>query len=79
MNDASLILKNAGEQSVIWGSDGVVVTDVSEPSEQIRLIGGAILIKTKGDDGIGVWKTAITSKGITADLITAGKINTGEI
>jgi len=74
-----LVLQNAGEQSVTWGPEGIVITDALEPSEQVRLIGGAILIKTKDENGIGTWKTAITSKGIAADLITAGRINTGEI
>jgi hypothetical protein len=38
------------------------------------MVGGAILFHD--DDG---WKTGITAKGISADLLTAGKINTGEI
>jgi hypothetical protein len=79
MTDSSLVLKNSGEQTVVQGPDGIIITDKLNPSEQLRLIGGALLIKGKGPDGVGVWKTAITSKGIVADTITTGILNTGAI
>lgn len=79
LEDSELVLKNAGEQSVTWDEQGVIITDKSEPSEQIRLVGGAILIKGKDDSGLGVWKNAITSKGVSADLITSGRIDTEKL
>jgi hypothetical protein len=38
------LIKNAGRQSVDWESGlGIVITDETKPSEQLRLTGGAIL------------------------------------
>jgi hypothetical protein len=45
----------------------------------LRAVGGAILLGNENGDGTDTWVTGLTSKGISADLITAGAINTGEI
>jgi hypothetical protein len=76
--NAELILQNAGEQSVVWDKNGITVTDVDTPSQQLRLVGGAIMMRDEDEDGLG-WKTAITSKGINAKVINAGQLNTGLI
>ena len=76
--NAELILQNAGEQSVVWDKNGITVTDVDTPSQQLRIVGGAIMMRDEDDDGLG-WKVGITSKGINAKLITAGQVNTGLI
>ena len=73
-SDANTVLQNSGAQSVTWGAEGITITDTVRPSQILRMVGGAILFHD--DDG---WKTGITAKGISADLLTAGKINTGEI
>lgn len=75
---AELTLQNAGEQSVVWDKDGITVTDIDTPSQQIRIVGGAIMMRDEDKDGLG-WKTGITSKGINAKLLTAGQLNTGAI
>lgn len=73
--DAEMTLQNAGEQSVVWDKSGITVTDLDSPNQQLRIIGGAIMLRDQDNDGLG-WKVGITSKGISAKLITAGQINT---
>jgi hypothetical protein len=76
--DAEMTLQNAGEQSVVWDKSGITVTDLSSPNQQLRIIGGAIMLRDQDNDGLG-WKVGITSKGISAKLITAGQINTSVV
>ena len=76
---AEAILSTAGQQTVIVDKSGITVTDDDSPCNQIRLIGGAILISTDDGNGVKKWKTAMTHQGISASLITAGVINAGEI
>lgn len=78
LTDAEMKLLNAGEQSVVWDKTGITVTDLDSPNQQLRIIGGAIMMRDKDKDGLG-WKVGITSKGISAKLLTAGQINTGVI
>lgn len=73
--DAETKLQNAGEQSVVWDKTGITVTDLDSPNQQLRIIGGAILLRDEDNDGLG-WKVGVTSKGISAKLLTAGQINT---
>ena len=76
LGNADLVLQNAGEQSVVWDKSGITVTDLNSPNQQLRIVGGAILLRDEDADGLG-WKTGITSKGISAKLLNAGQINTG--
>lgn len=78
LNDAEVVLANAGDQSVVISSEGITVTDLTEPSNQIRMVGGAILLRDDEDDGLN-WKTGITAQGISAKLITSGQLDTGVI
>lgn len=78
MESAELVLKNSGEQSVVWDKTGITVTDNDSPNKQIRIVGGAILLRDEDGDGLG-WKVGITSSGINAKLITAGQLDTGVI
>ena len=73
--DAETKLQNAGEQSVVWDKTGITVTDLDSPNQQLRIIGGAILLRDEDNDGLG-WKVGVTSKGISAKLLTAGQVNT---
>ena len=79
LNSASARLSAAGQQSVVWDNTGLTITDVDTPSNQIKMIGGAILLKKQDENGQDKWTTGITSDGISASLITAGTINAGEI
>jgi hypothetical protein len=79
LTDANTVLMNSGEQSVKWDKTGITVEDIKNPASKLKLVSGAILLSDTNDAGDTVWKTAITSKGMSADILTAGKINTGEI
>lgn len=72
-------LTTAGQQSVVWGNDGITITDLSKPSEQIRMIGGAILLKGQDENGEEIWTTGITAEGMSANLIRTGILNANEI
>lgn len=78
LESAELVLKNSGEQSVVWDKTGITVTDNDSPNKQIRIVGGAIMLRDEDGDGLG-WKVGITSSGINAKLITAGQVDTGVI
>lgn len=76
---AATRLQVAGQQSVVFGEDGITITDVDSPSDSIRMIGGAILLSKQDANGNQKWTTGITSDGMSANLITAGVLNAGEI
>lgn len=78
LESAELVLKNSGEQSVVWDKTGITVTDNDSPNKQIRIVGGAIMLRDEDGDGLG-WKVGITSSGINAKLITAGQVDTGVV
>lgn len=80
LSDATAKLSAAGQQSVEWGNDGITITDVNTPTNSVRMIGGAILL-SKQDEKTGElkWTTGMTADGISASLITAGRLNTNEI
>lgn len=69
----------AGQTSVEQSSYGITLTD-TETQDQMRLIGGAILMSTQDETtGERIWKTGLTPDGISASLVTAGTIDTGNI
>ena len=79
LDTANARLTTAGQQSVTWGADGITVQDVDSPSDMIRMVGGAILLSKQDKNGEQKWVTGVTSDGISASLVTAGVVNTGEI
>lgn len=59
---------------------GITITSTGNTDQALRLTSGAILLKgTDPDTGDKIWKTGLTAQGISASLVTAGTINTGEI
>ena len=69
----------AGQTTVVQDQNGITLTD-SATKDEMRLIGGAILMSTADPDtGERTWKTGLTPEGISASLITAGTLNAGEI
>lgn len=69
----------AGQTSVEQGDYGILLTD-STTKNQMQLIGGGILMSVQDPDtGERAWKTGLTPEGISASLITAGRLNTGTI
>lgn len=79
LSDASTMFSTAGQQSVVQGVDGITITDLKTPCNQIRMIGGAIMVSKDDGKGDQKWSTAITGNGISASLLTSGAVNTGEI
>lgn len=72
----ALTLQNAKEQTVVWDESGITATSLTNPSELVRIVNRGIYLSTDG--GI-TWTTGVTGKGINANLITAGQVNTNKI
>lgn len=70
------ILATAIDQSVISDSTGITITSSVNPNEMVRLVNGGIFLST---DGGQTWHTGVTGRGISADQVTTGVLNTGEI
>ena len=79
LNSTEMAIQNAGDQTVIWDSRGITITDSLNNAKQLRLVSGAIMFRTLDEKGDEVWKTGITPEGISADLITAGRLDAGLI
>lgn len=79
LSGATAQLSTAGQQSVVWGNEGLIITDMDAPCKQLRAIGGAILLSKQDKNGQTQWTTGITADGVSASLITAGIINTADI
>ena len=69
----------AGQTTVQSGVNGITLID-QNTQNQMRLIGGAILMSVEDPKtGVRKWKTGLTPDGISASLVTAGTLNTGNI
>ena len=75
MNNA-ITLQNVKDQSVIIGDDGITTTNLSRPSEIVRITSGGIFLSENGGES---WTAGITAGGINASCITSGQINASEI
>lgn len=62
------------DNSVVSDHNGITVKDMSNGA-LLRLTGGIIALSPDGT----TWHTAITGKGITADVVTTGKLNTTNV
>ena len=76
MASNSLRLENAKDQSVVIDEYGITSTNLSRPSEMVRLVSGGLFMS---EDGGATWKTGITGSGINAEYITSGTLNTSKI
>lgn len=67
-------------QTVKTGPDGITITDDSDKQNQLRLVGGAILFSTTDENTQEqTWMTGVTKDGISANLITAGRLDAGVV
>ena len=73
---SAYIIQNAHDQSVVWGDEGIQVTNLSDPAQVIRLTSGGILVSADGGQN---WGIAITGYGINANYINAGTIDADKI
>lgn len=69
----SFILSNARDQTVVWDETGIITSSLSSPNEIVRIVSGGIFLSKDG--GIN-WQTGITGKGINANYITTGQLDT---
>ena len=76
MANNTLIISNAKDQSVIWDETGITAISLSNPAEMLRIVSGGLFLST---DGGLTWTSGITGKGINANIITSGQLNTSEI
>jgi len=61
---------------VTWGPDGITIKDSTNSACWLRIMSGGLFIT---NDGGVTWKNAIRGDGISTNLLTAGRINAGEI
>ena len=67
-------------QTVESGPAGITITDDSDKKRQLRLVGGAILFSAEDPETKETkWRTGLTNEGISADLITAGRLDIGAV
>ena len=80
LNNTATILSPGKLQEWTLDTTGLTIQEKDTPTNQIKIVGGGILL-SKWDDAKGesTWKTGITCDGITADLITSGRVDTGII
>lgn len=71
-----LIIKNAGDQSVIIDHNGITVTNLSHANEQLRILGGGILLSSDGGTN---WTTGIGANGLNANNMTLGSLNASRV
>lgn len=67
---------SSSNQNVIWDETGITITDKNDTGKKTKIIAGGLFIT---EDGGMTWKNAISGKGISANILTAGTINTNEI
>ena len=70
------LVLNASNQQVTWDSTGITITDDRDAALRLRMMAGGIFVT---NDGGQTWKNAVRGDGISADVLTAGRINTSEI
>ena len=75
-DDNEDLVLNSSNQAVTWDSTGITITDNSNAALKLKLIAGGLFLT---NDGGASWKNAIRGDGISADVLTAGRINTNEI
>ena len=80
ITDLSSLLTDVGEQMMEQDATGVTIRDKANKGNKMKLTGSSILLGSFDETTNETkWVTGLTNKGIAADLITAGKINTGAI
>lgn len=72
----AFILSNAKDQSVVWDESGITTINLKNPSEIVRIVSGGVFVSTDG--GIS-WNTGLTGRGINANYITSGQLDTNRI
>lgn len=72
----AITLQNSRDQSVLIDENGITTTNLSYPSEMLRLVAGGIFLSKDGGTN---WTTGISANGINANAITTGQLNAAEV
>ena len=75
-NSDTAVLSIGGQSTVTQDASGISIIDKTDPYQALRLLGGKILISRRDEQGNRYWATGLSAGGLSADLITAGTINT---
>ena len=73
--NADLVYGASNEAATI-DNTGITVTNNEDGSQLVRVTSGGIFVS---NDGGETWKNAVRGDGISADVLTAGRINTEQI
>lgn len=68
----SLTIKNAKDQSIVIGDNGITITDLMKPNEIVRIVSGGVFLSSDGGQTYG---SAIKGTGINASFMTLGQLN----
>lgn len=72
-NENKDLVYGAQNESATIDNTGITVTDTANGAKQVKITSGGIFVT---DDGGASWKNAIRGDGISADVVTTGKLNT---
>lgn len=78
-NKSGFLNDALGEMTVNLTRNPVVESTSLDGSSAIKIIDGKVLFSTEDDSGDKTWTVGLSSAGISANKITAGQLNTGEI
>lgn len=70
------LVMNSSNQDITWDETGITLTNKFNSADKTKIIAGGIFVT---NDGGETWKNAIRGDGISADVITTGRLNTGEV
>ena len=70
------LVYGAQNESATIDNTGVTVTNNADGSKQVKVTSGGVFITS---DGGMTWNNAIRGDGITADVITTGRLNTEQV
>ena len=81
LDQNKFILANASDNSFKLDHTGLSFHAVDNPTKQLRIIAEGMFVSNSRNlqTGEPLWRTGITADGISADLITAGTIDTANI
>lgn len=77
LNDKDFVIENSAQQTVKHTNEGIIITDEITKA-RLKLMGGAIYFSNDNLEA-GEWKQAINAKGLSANIINAGQLNTENI
>lgn len=75
-NENINLVQSSVNNTVVNDNTGITISDTTNSAQKVKVTAGGLFVS--GDGGI-TWNNAIRGDGITADVITTGKLNTENI